>query len=162
VKSQGLPQVHQPHRVEDLLHLQANLLAVFLLAKDTLVDHQGQIIHMLVDHLQNQVILMDRVVLLEDHQDLVGHLVEDHHTTVDLEDRPMEAQMVLVLMALLLTEQWVDIQALEDHLCLEVQEAPPLAPLVVHPHQGPQGPRLGLVQVPTGALPLIFRNSRTP
>jgi hypothetical protein len=135
----------------DLLHLQVNLLAVSPLAKDTLVDHQGQIIHMLVDHLQNQVI-----------QDLVGHLVEDHHTIVDLEDSPMEAQMVLVLMALLLTEQWVDIQALEDHLCLEVQEVPPLAPRVVHPHQGPQGPHLGLAQVPTGALPQIFRNSRTP
>lgn len=127
VKNQGLPPARLPHKA--VVHLlQVGLLGASHPVKDILVPPQDLIV---VGPLQIQAILTDQVVHLQDPQGLVGH-----HTVVDL--RLMEDQMALVLMVLLLTEQWVATLVREDLQCLEVQGVLLPAPLVGHRHLVPQ------------------------
>lgn len=173
VKSQALPQAPLQHRAVVLL---PRVVQDLTLAKDTRVvqvDLEDPLHHMvLVGHLQSQDILMDQVVplqvaLLADPLDLGVHLVvlEALLTILDLEDHHhMEVLMVLVqvLMVLLLTEQWEDILVLEDHQCLEVQEALLLVPLEDLHHQDLLVPQVVQVLAHTVAQLQTSKSCRTP
>ena len=142
------------------------------LDKDTQVDLEDPL-HLMavVAHLQSLETLTDQVApLLVAPLDLVVRLVapEALPTILDLVDHlHMEVPMVLaqVLMVLLLTEQWEDILVLEDHPCLEVQEALLLGPLEDLHNQDllvPQVDQVDQVLVHTVAQLQIFRSCRTP
>lgn len=171
-KSLALPLAPLHHRVVVLLPL---VVLDLTLVKDTqvdLVDLEDPLHHMaVVAHLLSQDTLTDQVVpLLVAPLDLVDHLVvqEALPTILDPEDHlHMEVLMVLaqVLMVLLLTEQWEDILVLEDHPCLEVQEALLLGPLEDLHNQDllvPQVDQVDQVLVHTVAQLQIFRSCRTP
>ena len=165
-KSLALPLAPLQHRVVVLLPL---VVLDLTLVKDTQVDLEDPLHHMaVVAHLLSQDILTDQVVpLLVAPLDLVDHQVvqEAPPTILDPEDHlHMEVLMVLaqVLMVLLLTEQWEDILVLEDHPCLEVQEALLLGPLEDLHNQDLLVPQVDQVLVHTVAQLQIFRSCRTP
>jgi len=173
VKSLALPLAPLQHRVVVLL---PQVVLVLTLDKDiqvVLVDLEDLLHHMvLVAHLQSQGTHTDQVVPLQVALpgvllDLVVHQVvlEALLIILDLEDHlHMEVLMVLaqVLMVLLLTEQWEDILVLEDHPCLEVQEALLPVPLEDLHHQDPLVPQVGQVLVHTVAQLQTSRSCRTP